>query len=207
MKTRKELVDYFTLRYQKNGFFSDPEIEQMLAEKATEELQVTYNYNLKVSREKQSILENGLTTYELIFNMYKQAKICKNKLLTFLHSIEAYSYEDNEIKFFHSKRGADSIRRIPKKFIQKIENEFPDLKTKKDSTIIGKNDISSFNVGDKVLLQFNNWYGGSTEKGTVHAINDNEIIIRKYRSRSTGWTFAAGDECNIEKINSFQEVI
>jgi len=77
-----------------------------------------------------------------------------------------------------------------------------DHKIVKDLTrhYIGKNDVKDFKIGDKVYCYAENFFGGiSQSKGTVYNITDNNITIRKYRSKSKGWILNFGDVGKIEK--------
>lgn len=73
--------------------------------------------------------------------------------------------------------------------------------------ILGRDQLTNFTVGDKVKITFNNWFGKHNEQGTIHSIEDDEILIRKYRSKSKWLTFKVGEDCNIVKIKDFDKVL
>ena len=65
---------------------------------------------------------------------------------------------------------------------------------------IGKNELQGFNIGDKVYCYAENFFGGiSQSKGTIYNITDNQVTIRKYRSKNKGWILNFGNVGKIER--------
>jgi len=65
---------------------------------------------------------------------------------------------------------------------------------------IGKNEVKDFKIGDKVYCYAENFFGGIAQsKGTIYNITDNQVTIRKYRSKTKGWILNFGDVGKIEK--------
>lgn len=195
---RNKLIDYFTLQYKERGFFTDKEIEKILAEKSTEELDRIYNIEQLREENKNKIYKKSFKAYQIEFSNEDSKEIAR-------YSINRGMFKVYENEISYNLRADHTLFYVPDVFVQELEKHF-NIKRLDCINILGRDQLSNFKIGDKVKITFNNWYGGTVEQGTIHSIKDDEIMIRKYRSRSKGFTFKVGEECNIVKIKAFNKV-
>lgn len=155
-----------------------------------------YEKSIYTTNELQEIKENGTTLYFVTFLESQKADIEKymveNKMYT-------YDYNRQEINFEKPRFNVYAVEYVPEKFIEELEANF-DVTTKKAVTVLGMETIRSFSIGQKVKIIDM----GMAEYGTVEQ-NKNDLIIKKYRTKSKKWKFGAGDVIKIKKIDSFKQ--
>lgn len=195
MLNREKLISYFKEKYKDNSM-----ILNVLNEKTTEELQKIYNIEKQRKENKNWILENGTITYTIDFD----EKLNKE--------IERFMWDHGMFTVFKAKinyrcTNDGRLTGVPVKFIEELENNFNiEFVRSREMYILGKKDIERFKIGDKVIILVDGILGNMETQGTIYDITDQEITIRKYRSKSKGYTFSVGDEVKIKKINKFRKV-
>lgn len=69
--------------------------------------------------------------------------------------------------------------------------------------IFEESDLAKFKVGDKVTLAFGSEFGFPVKgEGTVHAIVEHGLTIKKKGSRTKGWSVRVGDWKRLAKIEA-----
>lgn len=198
MKTRNELINYFMNSF-KSEFRSKEEYYKTISSKATEELNKAYHLEQLRKNNEQMLHKHGTDAY-----MIEYSKEEAQDIANYMWNNGMFKIYDDRVVYDRFKTDG-LLYYVPLKFVEELEKHFNIFRSKYIH-ILGKSELNNFSVGDKVKIKFNNWYGDTVEQGTVHSINDDEIVIRKYRARAKGFTLKAGEECNIEKINSFVKV-
>lgn len=192
MKTREELTGYFTELYKDNEFAL-----KSMESKTTEELQTIYLRSVKREAAQNEILENGTITYTIDFDDNLNKEVEK-----FLWDNDMFTIYDGQFKYRNGNDGR--LIGVPIQFIEELKKKF-EVKMHRKKYILGRKDIQNLKVGDKVTVTLDGMFGAYENQGTVHSINEDEIIIRQYRSRSKGWTLEIGKEVSIERVKSFQK--
>jgi hypothetical protein len=191
---REFLIKYFEEKYADNKF-----ILETIKEKSTEELQKIYNVSQLREENEKEIVENGTVTYTIDFDENLSSDIQR-----FMWEHGMFTTYDGKFNYRCSNDGR--LVSVPIKFILEIEKHFNITVSKsREMYILGKKDIDSLNVGDKVLIIHDSILGKMKKQGTVIDKNENEIIVRKYKSRKAAYIFSAGEEIKIEKISKFQK--
>lgn len=193
MKTREELLNHFKVKYTDNNFILD-----VLESKTTEELQKIYETEIKREVMENEILDNGTVTYTIDFDHKLRKDVEK-----YMWDNNMFTMYDGKISYRCSNDGR--LLGVPIKFIEELQKKF-NLKLSRKMYILGKKDIQNFKVGDKISITTSGIFGNSMNQGTVYEVDEDTITVRKYRSRTKGYTLSVGDECNIEKIDKFQKV-
>ncbi|WP_299831339.1 hypothetical protein [uncultured Metabacillus sp.] len=193
MTTKNEIINYFTEKYSDNEFILDA-----ISKSTEEQLQEKYQLSLYRDQEENNILENGTYTYRLSY----ETKEDEEAILNYMRDNKMYTFDEDGLNF-RIRVGNYCIVGVPEKFINKLKENFNithmDLKRK----IIGKKDIEGLKVGDKVKVYIDGIFGLSSDQGTIYEINENEVIVRKYRSRTKGYTIQIGHIGEIEKVSKF----
>lgn len=189
---RKEIEQYFINKYNGDTFFIDA-----LKSKNDSELKKVYDRSITRDNKENEILDNGTKTFTIDFD----EKLNKE--------VEKYMWEHNLFTMFDGKiqyrcSNDGRLLGVPIQFIEDLQKEF-DIKMSREMYILGRKDIQGLEVGDKVSVLTSGIFGNSLQQGTVYLIKDDEVVIRKYRSKTKGWTLNVGDECMIEKITKFQK--
>ncbi len=189
----KMIMNYFEEKYGDNEFVMD-----FLKKKDPSELKQDYTRSIRRDKKENDILENGTITYTIDFD-YNSRKDVEE----YMWNNDMFTIYDGEIKYRNSNDGR--LLGVPVEFINQLKKKF-ELKLSREMYILGRNDLKKLKVGDKVNIIADGIFGKSSDQGTVYSITEDEIVIRKYRSRTKGYTLKVGDECYIEKINKFQRV-
>ncbi len=190
---RKMIMDYFEEKYGDNEFIMD-----ILKKKDMNELRLDYQRSVARDKKVKDILEQGTTTYTIDFDYNSREEIEK-----YMWDNNMFTMFNGEIQYRCSSDGR--LLGVPVEFVEQLKKKFK-LKLSREMRILGRNDLKKFKIGDKVRITTDGIFGKSRVQGTVYDIKDDEIIVRKYRSRTKGYTLRVGDECYIEKIKKFQKV-
>ena len=190
---KKTIMDYFNKKYGDNEFIMD-----ILKKKDTNELMQDYEKSIDRDKKENVILEKGTITYTIDFDYNSRKEVEK-----YMWDNNMFTMFNGEIKYRNSNDGR--LLGVPVEFINQLKKKF-ELKLSREMYILGRNDLKSFKVGDKVEITTSGIFGMSSDQGTIYDIKDDEIIVRKYRSKTKGYTLEVGDECYIEKIEKFEKV-
>lgn len=190
---RKMIMDYFEEKYGDNEFIMDT-----LRKKDMNELRLDYQRSVARDKKVKDILEQGTTTYTIDFDYNSREEIEK-----YMWDNNMFTMFNGEIQYRCSSDGR--LLGVPVEFVEQLKKKFK-LKLSREMRILGRNDLKKFKIGDKVRITTDGIFGKSRVQGTVYDIKDDEIIVRKYRSRTKGYILKVGDECYIEKIKKFQKV-
>lgn len=190
---RKMIMDYFEEKYGDNEFIMDT-----LKKKDMNELRLEYQRSVARDKKVKDILEQGTTTYTIDFDYNSREEIEK-----YMWDNNMFTMFNGEIQYRCSSDGR--LLGVPVEFVEQLKKKFK-LKLSREMRILGRNDLKKFKIGDKVRITTDGIFGKSRVQGTVYDIKDDEIIVRKYRSRTKGYILKVGDECYIEKIKKFQKV-
>lgn len=189
----KMIMNYFEEKYGDSEFVMD-----ILRKKDINELEQDYIRSIKRDKKENDILESGTITYTIDFD-YNSRKDVEE----YMWNNDMFTIFDGEIKYRNSNDGR--LLGVPVEFINQLKKKF-ELKLSREMYILGRNDLKSLKVGDKVKITTSGIFGRSSDQGTIYGIKDDEIIVRKYRSKTKGYTLEVGDECYIEKIEKFEKV-
>lgn len=190
---KDELRNYYMEKYEGKEW-----ILKSILEKTDEELQAIYEIEKTREENEKEILENGAVTHTISFDYELRKEVEK-----YMWDHGMFTMYDGDINY---RCGSDGVLvGVPIQFIKELQKQF-DLKLSREMYILGRKDINNFKVGDKVKIVTSGTFWDIEDQGTVHSINDDEIVVRKYRSRTKGYAFNVGDECKLEKINKFQKV-
>lgn len=197
MKTREELISYFTEKYKDNQF-----IEPDFDSKETELLQEAYAHDIFIKEEEEKILMNGLTTYRISYDTLET----QNEIVEYMKENKMYTYDEDGLTN-NVRIGNYCIVHVPEYFVDELKKKFRERITYTDlkSQWLGTNDFKNLKVGDKVKLTVNGMFGNSICQGTVYAIDESSITVRKYRSKTQGYVLNAGEQGKIEKIATFMK--
>jgi len=195
---RQQLIEYFTLQYKERGFFTDKEIEKIIQKKSTEEMLRAYHIEQLRKENKNKIYKKSFKAYKISFSEDDNKEITRYMINNGMFKIYR-----NEISY--NLRADHILYYVPEVFVNELEKQF-NIKRLDCINILGRDQLYNFNEGNKVKITLNNWYSGTLEQGTIHSIKDDEIMVRKYRSRSKGFIFKVGEECNMVKIEAFNKV-
>lgn len=187
------IMDYFEEKYGDNEFIMDT-----LKKKDMNELRLEYQRSVARDKKVKDILEQGTTTYTIDFDYNSREEIEK-----YMWDNNMFTMFNGEIQYRCSSDGR--LLGVPVEFVEQLKKKFK-LKLSREMRILGRNDLKKFKIGDKVRITTDGIFGKSRVQGTVYDIKDDEIIVRKYRSRTKGYILKVGDECYIEKIKKFQKV-
>jgi|GEM_PF-5088692 len=177
-------------------------ILKSLENKSDQELLDIYNRLKKRDDQEKQFLENGTTTFRINYDNLDVEK----EIIEFMKNNEMFCLYDGQFDY-QIRAGNYCIVGVPIEFINKIKEKFKDKIKYIDfeRKILGYKDIEKLKVGDKVKIILNGIFGLTEAQGTVFSISDNEVIIRKYRSKTKGYTLKVGHEGFIEKIKKFQK--
>lgn len=190
---RKVIMDYFEEKYRDNEY-----IISILKERNIDELREDYKRDIKRDKKENDILESGTITYTIDFN-YNSRKDVEE----YMWDNDMFTIYDGDIKYRNSNDGR--LLGVPIEFIEQLKKKL-ELKLSREMYVLGRSDLKNLKIGDKVKITTSGLFGKTNDQGTVYSITGNEIIVRKYRSKTKGYTLNVGDECYIEKIKAFQKV-
>lgn len=196
--TKQELINYFVENHN-YGLMSKDQFIKMLEEKTTEELQELHAIDIKRKQNENEVFENGTLAYMIDFK-YDLRK-----------NIEKYMWDQGMFTIYNGRAnyGCSSDGRlyyVPIQFVNELSKHF-EITTVNEMYILGRKDISNFSEGDKVKITTNGILGYSDRQGTVVNVEDDQILVRKYRSKKQGYALKIGQECFIEKISKFNKNI
>jgi len=178
-------------------------LRESLEKKSYSELKNIYDRHIIADEIIKDIIENGITTYRI---SYKADKEIQKEIVDYIKQNNMYCFYDGRIDW-NIHIGNYCIVGIAEKFITELKNKFGDIIYSVDlkRTTLSKKDISGLKEGDKVNIISENMFGGySGNQGTVFKIEDNEITIRAYRSKTKGYRLRIGEPGSIEKISKFK---
>lgn len=190
---KKTIMDYFEEKYKDNEFIMD-----LLKGKDITELKQDYKRSIKRDKKENSILENGTLTYTIDFDNSK-----RNEVKEYMMDNNMFTMFNGEINYNCGNDGR--LLGVPIEFIEQLKRKF-EIKLSREMYILGKNGLKEFKIGDRVEIVADGIFGKSSDQGTVYNIKEDKIVIRKYRSKTKGYTLKVGDECYINKIKKFKKV-
>lgn len=190
---RKMIIDYFEGKYGDNEFVMDS-----INKRDISELRQDYKRDIKRDKKENDILENGTTTYTIDFDYNSRKEVEE-----YMWENDMFTIYDGDIKYRNSNDGR--LLGVPVEFIDQLKKKF-ELKLSREMYILGRNDLRKLKIGDKVKIITDGLFGKTSNQGTVYSITGDEVIVRKYRSKTVGYTLNVGDECYIEKVKVFQKV-
>jgi hypothetical protein len=121
-----------------------------------------------------------------------------NEFSEIAKKVESYLVENNLINN-HFRIGNFCINGIPANSATEIQSKFNATHIDNQKEILERDDIKAFTIGDKVKVFFENaWSQISEDKGTVYSIEGETITIKKYRSKTKGYTLQVGQVGKIE---------
>lgn len=190
---RKTIMSYFEEKYGDNEF-----VMNVLKKKNTNELRQDYKKDIDRDKKENKILEKGTITYTIDFDYNSRKEIEE-----YMWDNNMFTMYDGEIRYRCSNDGR--LLGVPLEFIEQLKKKF-ELKLSREMYILGRNDLKKIKIGDKVKITTSGLFGNTSDQGTACSVTENEIIIRKYRSKTKGYALNVGDECHIERIKTFQKV-
>lgn len=193
MVTIQEARNHFDEKY-KNNEFGNPSLTA-----TNEKLLWAYEKEMYINKEENEIFENGTNLYFMNFPENQQQEI---KQFVKENDMYTYNYEYQRIDYVRPRIENNRIMYLPEKFVSVLESQF-NVEKEKVCTVLGNEEIKNYKVGQKVKLIDMESIFNDIEHGTVIS-NDDELIIRKYRTKNKGWKYSAGDIVKIEKIDSFK---
>lgn len=122
-----------------------------------------------------------------------------NEFNEIAENVTTYLNNNNIELSSHFRIGNFCINGIPENAAIEIKNKFNATHIDEPQTLLTSNDIETLTIGDKVSIELNGMFGASENKGTVYAIEGNTVTIKKYRSKTQGWTLEAGQIATITK--------
>lgn len=193
---KNEILEYFN-----NKYINDDFIINTIKQTPDNELVEIYEKDLMRSKEEKEVFENGLTTYRLNY----ETKEDEIQIVKYMKENNMYCFDDGILNY-RIRVGNYCIVGVPEKFLNELQEKFNikwvDLKRE----VIGKKDIENLKVGDKVKIYTDGIFGLSVDQGTIYEINESEIIVRKYKSKTKGYIIEVGQYGSIEKISKFSKV-
>ena len=122
-----------------------------------------------------------------------------NEFYSIAAEIEIFLRESGKLNK-HFSIGNFCINGIPTEIAQEFKNKYNAHSIDNYKDILEIDDIRNLKIGDKVKIFFNNtWAQYSEDKGTVYAIENDSVVIKKYRSKTKGYILRAGEIGRIEK--------
>ncbi len=201
MITRQEIEAYFTNLYKDSIIFDHT--MNVMKSKTDEELQKIYEISIRREKEENEILNNGTTTYRFSYETNQDEK----EIIEYMQNNEMYTIEDGRINY-RIRVGNYCIVGVPAHQLEQLKEHFGNRIKYVDleRTIVSRKMIHDLKEGDKVKLVLDGIFGLQTAQGTVFSIEDNQITIRQYRSKTKGYVLNVGQYGHIEKVKAFQKV-
>lgn len=177
-------------------------ILQSLENKSDQELLETYNRFKRRDEQEKEILENGTITYRINYDSLEDEK----QIIEYMKNNEMFCLYDGQFDY-QIRVGNYCIVGVPLEFLNQIQEKFNNSIKYIDHErkILGRKDIKNLKVGDKVKVTLDGIFGLSEAQGTVFSISENEIVVRKYKSKTQGYVLKVGHTGSIEKIKKFQK--
>jgi len=152
----------------------------------------------------KDIHNNGVTTYRLNYH----DKDLEKRIIEYMRKNNMYLFYDNRIETIHT--GNYCIVGIPLNFVEGLKLHFKeellndDMYFDLERKTISKANLKGFKVGDKIRFSGENMLGGITyQNGTIYSIENDNILVRLYKSKTKGYRVKVGGVGNIERINKF----
>jgi len=166
------------------------------------ELIVIYNKEVTTNNIIKDIIENGITTYRIIYETEREIQA---NIVKFMKENKMYCFYDGKVNW-NIHIGNYCIVGIPEKFIPILQEKFGEIIKGVDlkRSTLSRKDITGLKEGDKVKISMENSFAGiSRDQGTICKLTDNEVTVRMYRSKTKGYRLRIGEACSIQKISKF----
>jgi hypothetical protein len=201
MTVKSEIEAYVKEKYSEHPRLIR-NILQSLENKSDQELLETYNRLKRRDEQEKEILENGTITYRINYDSLEDEK----QIIEYMKNNEMFCLYDGQFDY-QIRVGNYCIVGVPLEFLSQIQEKFNNsIKfIDHERKILGRKDIRNLKVGDKVKVILDGIFGLSEAQGTVFSISENEVVVRKYKSKTQGYVLKVGHTGSIEKIKKFQK--